>query len=84
MKATEFSQIQEQTHGNLDHTIRYRQLCFLCFLSRCPREGVGAAEMPYWLETGNPDQSSPVVLCPIVKAPTCAGTQSWEPSRAST
>lgn len=80
MKATEFSQIQEQMHGNLDHTLRYRQLCFLCFLFCHPREGVGAAEMPYWLKTGNPDQSPPVVLCLIVKAPT------WfrEPSRAFT
>lgn len=80
MKATEFSQIQEQTHGNLDHTLGYRQLCFLCFLFRRPREGLGAAEMPYWLETGNPDQSPRVVLRPIVKAPTCAVTQSWDPA----
>ena len=39
MKATEFSQIQEQMHRNLDHTLGYRQLCFCASSSIVPEKG---------------------------------------------
>lgn len=60
--------------------LRIQTALLLCFFFHRPREGLGAAEMPYWLETGNPDQSPWVVLCPMVKAPACAVTQSWDPA----